>query len=64
MTKSIVSFQRELADSALKELEPLRTTAQPSSDRDLSDRIADADRLVIQRLFQDVFRTRPVTSEA
>ena len=64
MTKSIVSFRGESTDGAPKGLEPLWTAAQRSSDRETLDSIADADKLVMQRLFQDVFRSCPVTSGA
>ncbi len=64
MTANIASFRSELTDSAAKDLEPLWAAAQRSADRESLDSIADADKLVMQRLFQDVFRSCPVTSGA
>ena len=64
MATSIASFGSELADGASRDSEPLLAAAQLGADRESLDRIAEADRLVMQSLFQDVFRSHPAMSNA
>lgn len=64
MATSIASFRSELADSVLRHSEPLRPTARLDADREFLNRVAEADRLVMQRLFKDVFRSRAAMSDA
>ena len=64
MATSIARFGSELADSASKDSEPLSAAAQIGADWESLDRIAEADRLVMQRLFQDVFQSGPAMSNA
>lgn len=59
MNPGVARFRTELADSTLIDLEPLPNAAQRSSDRELLDGIADADKLVMQRLIQEMFRRPP-----
>ena len=61
MNANIRRFQGELAIRALRRLEPLQDSTQPSSDPQLWDCVA-ADRVVLEKLLQDVFRSRPVVS--
>lgn len=64
MATSIASFRSELADSVSRHSEPLRPAARLDADREFLDRVAEADRLVMQRLFKDVFRSLPAMSDA
>lgn len=53
-------FQGELAIRALKEMEPMRDDlTQPSSDPQWRNCVA-ADRMAMEKLFQDVFRSHPL----
>lgn len=64
MATSFASFRSESANSASRDSEPLRPAARLDAGREFSDRIAEADRLAMQRLFHDVFRSRPAMSNA
>lgn len=57
MATSIASFRSELADSVSRHPEPLRPAARLDADREFLNRVAEADRLVMQRLLRDVFRS-------
>lgn len=64
MAMCIASFRGELADSVSRHSEPLRPAARQDADRNFLNRVAEADRLVMQRLFKDVFRSRAAMSDA
>ena len=58
MNTYIRRFQGELAIRALQQLKPMRTQTQLSSNPQLPVSAA-ADRVAMEKLFQDVFRSHP-----
>jgi hypothetical protein len=52
-------FQGELATRALQQFELLQAISHPSSGRPFLDCVA-ADKLVMQKLLEDAFRSHPV----
>ena len=60
MNANFRRFQGELAIRALQELGPLRDLTQSSLAPQLWNRVA-ADRVTMEKLFQDLFRSPPIT---
>jgi hypothetical protein len=58
MNMNLADIGRESAASDREASSP-RVDAQQGPEREWADRIADADKAAMQRLFQDAFRSHP-----